>query len=366
MNPFPEIAKMIREVGGETLKLCFQCATCTGTCPWNNVREFPVRRIIRLAQLGLSGYEEDVWFCTTCLSCVVRCPRGVEISDVLSAIRSVLVSAGMAPSTVKSALGSLRSDGNPWGGESGKRGEWQKEFGVKEYTPDTEYFLFPCCTPIYDPRTKKTLRDAVNILKSLGVDFGAFSTGEVCCGDVAEKTGDDELFSSLRETNLKLFREHGVRKIITLSPHCYNTFTKLYGLEVKHITQVLAEAIANLRFRRDFKRRVVYHDPCYLGRHNGIYDEPRKVLKAVPGVELLEFERSKDMSLCCGGGGGGMWMDIRKGERFVDMRVEEALGIGAEVIATACPFCTLMFQDSVSGENKIEVKDISEILREVV
>ena len=208
------------------------------------------------------------------------------------------------------------------------------------------------------------------------MDFGILGAKENCCGESIRKTGDEELFKRLAKENIKTFIDNGVKKILVSSPHCYHTFKNEYpefrvNFDVVHISQYLFELVneGRLQLKKDYRKKVTYHDPCYLGRHNGIYDEPRGVLKKIPGLELNEMVESSSDSLCCGGGGGRVWMETQKGERFSDLRIEQALGVGAEVLATSCPYCITMLEDSKVTMNvaeKIEVKDITEIIQELI
>ena len=202
-----------------------------------------------------------------------------------------------------------------------------------------------------------------------GVVFGILGTKESCCGESVRKTGGEDVFKSLAKENIKTFIENGVKKIIVSSPHCYETFKNEYpefmvNFEIVHMSQFLSELIreGRLEITGEYEKKVTYHDPCYLGRHNGVYDEPRDVLTGIPGLELVEMADSRQDSLCCGGGGGRVWMDTPKGERFSDLRLEQAKDIGAQVLATACPYCITMFEDSrlnLEYEEVLEVKDIT-------
>jgi Fe-S oxidoreductase len=208
------------------------------------------------------------------------------------------------------------------------------------------------------------------------VEFGILGSKESCCGESIRKTGDEELFKRLARENIKNFIENGVKKILVSSPHCYHTFKNEYPefmvkFEVVHITQYLFELIkeGRLEITGEYGKKVAYHDPCYLGRHNGIYDEPREVLQKIPGLELSELADSREDSLCCGGGGGRIWMETPKGERFSDLRLEQAMEVGAKVLVTSCPYCISNFEDSrltLDVEEKLEVKDITEIIAEVI
>ncbi|HRY35811.1 MAG TPA: (Fe-S)-binding protein, partial [Smithellaceae bacterium] len=193
-----------------------------------------------------------------------------------------------------------------------------------------------------------------------------------CCGESLKKVGDLELFERLKNKNLDYFKSQGVTKIITGSPHCLASFNKDYGVdyEVVHISELMAEWIKNGKIvpKKDFGGlKVTYHDPCYLGRHSKVFDAPREILKSLPGVEFIEMERNSEESMCCGGGGGGLWMEKAKGERLSDLRIEEAMGTGATVLATACPYCITMFEDSsrtLNVDDQIKIKDLTELLLE--
>jgi Fe-S oxidoreductase len=193
-----------------------------------------------------------------------------------------------------------------------------------------------------------------------------------CCGESVRKVGDLELFERLKQNNLNYFKINNVDKIITVSPHCLATFKKEYGedYEVLHLSQLIDKLIkeGKLTPKKDFGGiKVTYHDPCYLGRHSGVYDAPRDILKAIPGIDFVEMERNREQSMCCGGGGGGLWMEKLKGERLSDLRIEEALATGATVLATSCPYCITMFEDSsrtLNVDEQIKIKDVTELFLE--
>jgi len=376
INPFTEAAEAIIEAGGEALKSCYQCGLCTAACPWNLVRSFLTRKLIHQAQVGLVELEdEDIWLCATCGACVERCPRGVEIIDIMRALRRIGTQWGANPKSLKTVMASLGSVGNPMGEAPEKRADWAKELGVRIFTPGTEFLYFSCCIPAYDPQAKRIALATADVLNKAKVDFGILGAEENCCGESARKVGEEELFQSLAQANIEAFKRHGVGKVIVSSPHCYHTFSNEYpaiggDFQVLHITQFLAELIENkrLKLKKSFPKKVAYHDPCYLGRHNKIYDEPRGVLKSIPGLELVELPDSGEDSLCCGGGGGRIWMETRKGERLSDLRIEQAIEVGAEVLAVSCPYCLINFADSLLTMNKedaLEVRDISELVNEV-
>ncbi len=377
---YKEIIDVIKESGGDAFKRCFQCGLCDAVCPWNRVRTFSMRKLVRQATFGFTEIEsEEMWLCTTCGRCPQQCPRDVKQIESGIALRRVATEYGVFPTSVKpirTASGSFIGEGNPLGEEQKKRADWAKGLSVKTFTEEMEVLYFPGCYPSYDPRLKKVSTATAKILNSAGVDFGILGAKENCCGESIRKTGDEELFKRLAKENIKTFIDNGVKKILVSSPHCYHTFKNEYpefmvNFEVIHISQYLFELMneGRLEFTKEYKKKVTYHDPCYLGRHNGIYDEPREVLKKISGLELNEMPESRVDSLCCGGGGGRVWMETQKGERFGNLRIEQAIGVGAELLVTCCPYCITMFEDSritMGFDEKIEIKDITEIIQEVI
>jgi len=377
VNPLSEVAEAIIEAGGEALKSCYQCGLCTASCPWNLVRSFLTRRLIHESQVGLLDLEsEEVWLCATCGACVERCPRGVEIIDIFKALRGIGSQWGIAPKTIKVVMGGIASSGNPWGGLLEERADWAKGLGLKIFTPGTELLYYPCCTPAYDKRARRIALATVDILKKAGVDFGILGPEEKCCGESARKVGEEDIFQGLAKGNIGAFKRHDVQRVLVSSPHCYHTFKNEYpdlggDFEVVHITQFLMELIEDGRIKpeKPFPKKVTYHDPCYLGRHNKVYEEPRKVLESIPELELIELPDSREDAVCCGGGGGRIWMETKKEERLSDLRIQQALDVGAEVLAICCPYCMLNFDDSLLNmgkEDEIEIKDIAELVSQVI
>lgn len=378
--PFIEVIDEIKEAGGEIFKLCFQCGLCDAVCPWNKVRPFSMRKIIREAAFGLTEIDgEDIWRCTTCGACPAQCPRGVKQIDVSVALRRVASEYEVFPASVKSARtarASLISEGNPLQGDRKKRSDWAKDLSVKTYTEGMEVLYFVGCYLSYDPRMKKVATATVNILKKAGVDFGILGSQENCCGESIRKTGSEEVFKRLARENIKTFIDNGVKKVIVSSPHCFHTFKNEYpefmvNFEVIHMSQYLLELIndGRLELTGEYPKKVTYHDPCYLGRHNDLYDEPRDLLNKVAGLELVEMESHGKNSLCCGGGGGRIWMDTPQEERFSDIRLEQAKETGAQILTTSCPYCITNFEESrlnLEYEDVLEVKDITEIVSDML
>ncbi|MBF0508380.1 MAG: (Fe-S)-binding protein [Deltaproteobacteria bacterium] len=378
--PYKEIIEVIKANGGDAFKLCFQCGLCDTVCPWNRVRSFSMRKIVREATFGLTDIEsEDIWRCTTCGRCPQKCPRDVRQIESGVALRRIATEYGVFPKSVRpirTISGSLVGEGNPFSEERQNRAKWAEGLAVNTFTEGMDILYFPGCYLSYDPRLKKVAKATAKILNSAGVDFGILGEKENCCGESIRKTGDEELFKRLARENIKNFIDNGVKKILVSSPHCYHTFKNEYpqfmvNFEVIHISQYLSQLIneGRLQITKEYGKKVAYHDPCYLGRHNGIYDEPRAVLKKIPGLELMEMPDARVDSLCCGGGGGRIWMETPKGERFSDLRLEQAIGVGAEVLSTSCPYCIANFEDSrltLNVVETLEVKDITEIIAEVI
>jgi Fe-S oxidoreductase len=378
--PFKETIEEIREAGAVAFKYCYQCGKCDTVCPWNMVRKFSMRKLIREATFGLTAIEsDDIWRCTTCGKCPQDCPRGVQQIELGVSLRRIAAKYDVYPTSVRSArtaAASLRSDGNPLGQERARRGDWAQGLDVKPFAEGMEVLYFVGCYLSYDPRLKRVAAATARLLQRARVDFGILGERENCCGESIRKTGAEGVFRTLAKENIKTFVEHGVKRILVSSPHCFQTLKHEYPelmvhFEVVHSAQFLVELLrtGRLKINREYAKTVTFHDPCYLGRHNGIFDEPRELLGAIPGLALREMASSRRDSLCCGGGGGRIWMDTPKGERLSDLRLAQAVDAGAEVLATACPYCIAMLEDSRlsrDDERAPVIKDISEILQEVV
>lgn len=377
--PFKEVVDEIMEAGGDAFRFCFQCGLCDAVCPWNRVRQFSIRKIIREATFGLTEIDgEDIWRCTTCGRCPDRCPRGVKQIEVGVSLRRVASEYEVFPASVRSARtarASLISEGNPLQGERQKRADWAKNLPVKPYAEGMEILYFVGCYFSYDPRMKRVARATVDILNKAGVDFGILGNDENCCGESIRKTGSEKVFKKLARDNIKTFIDRGVKRLVVSSPHCLHTFKNEYpefmvNFEVLHLSQYLMELVetGRLELSGEYAKKVTYHDPCYMGRHNDIYTAPRDILGMIKGLELVEMVDSHQDSLCCGGGGGRIWMDTPQEERFSDLRLHQARETRAEVLATACPYCITNFEESrlnLEYEDVLEVKDIAEIVSEV-
>jgi len=320
---------------------------------------------------------EILFSCATCGNCVEHCVFPKFKDDILHAFlaaREEMVNQGLVPPAVRDYLKALQVHGNPYKLPGSERGKWLNGLGLEPYSGQ-EYLFHAGCVGSLDERGMKMARSVAGLLKKLGVSFGILGTEENCDGNEALALGEKGVFQSLVERNIQEFKSRGVKRVITLSPHAYHAFKNdypkdAYLFEVLHYTQVLATQGPKLSpLLTPSSLRVTYHDPCYLGRHNKEYQAPRKVLKSISGLQLLEMGRVKENAFCCGGGGGNFFTDLLGSgpESPARARVREAAETGASVLAVACPNCAKMLEDAAKAENlegKIAVKEISEIIQE--
>ncbi len=326
----------------------------------------------------IAGLNPDaIWSCTTCRSCSEQCPVMIEhVDKIVDVRRHLVMTRNEMPKELAKTLANLESKSNPWGMPSGKRADWSKGLGLPtiDDNPNPEWLYFVGCAGSFDDRAKKIAVATSQVLQAAGVSFAILGKKEKCSGDLARRSGQEYLFQEQAKANIELFVQGGVRKIITTCPHCYNTIKHEYPqlggtFEVVHHTEFIARLVADgkLTFTEGEKQKIVYHDSCYLGRYNDVYDDPRKALLAVPGVELVEMERSKKLGMCCGAGGARMWMEEKIGTRVNNLRVEQALETQPQVIASACPFCMTMLSDGVKAKDvadSVATKDLAEIVAE--
>ncbi|MGC8998250.1 MAG: succinate dehydrogenase iron-sulfur subunit [Candidatus Bathyarchaeia archaeon] len=373
------------------LTLCTKCSICYSACPAAIDERFlgpsaltaNYRFIADSRDEGLDErlkpMADNVWLCTSCNSCTFFCPKLVNCSDSVVEDRSLLVEMGAIPRTVKDVLESVMKYHNPMGTHQSRRMAWAEGLNVKTYpnVTGTDVLFFVCCSTAYDVRNRDIARTMATIFDRLGVDYATLGEEEWCCGDHILRMGEKGLFEMLAEHNVAVFKKFNANRIVTVSPHCYNTFKndkpyKDLGLNVQHYTQFLAETLENgkLKPTKPYNKRVAYHDPCFLGKRNQIYEEPRRILQSINGLELIEMKRTREASFCCGGGAGRVWTEEAEPEKRPCVnRVKEALELGVEVIAVACPFCVTTLEDAtkvLEVEDKISVRDILEILKETL
>lgn len=321
---------------------------------------------------------DEIWACTTCGACNFVCPVNIEIYDKIIDLRRHLVEEGEVSGTWTTCLEGLEFRGNPWQNPGAERARWAESEHVKILQPgeQAKIVYWVGCAGAYDPNAQKISRTVTQLLKKAGIDPVILGNRERCTGDPARRLGEEALYQHLARENVRTLKEHGVRKIITSCPHCFHTFKNEYpqfgaDFEVVHHSELVVELVDQhrLEFKRERQGPVTFHDPCYLGRYNGIFDAPRKVLNALANAQLIEMERSREKSFCCGGGGGQMWLDLRIGERVENVRFKDVEKTGAKVVATACPYCKIMMQaavDSKGVSGQIQVKDIAEIALEAL
>jgi Fe-S oxidoreductase len=365
---------------------CYQCGKCTGGCPVSLKSKLNIRRLMIEGILGKNlehmTDREELWDCTTCKTCTIRCPRGLKPMDLVIGMRGILVEEGHIPKTLIEAMENSYKHGNPWGKPKNKRTEWINELPddlrIKDFSQGdrAEYLYFVGCTAASDPRIQQIARALVLNLHQAEVDFGILGNEEQCCGNEIRRMGESGLFEELVEKNMERFESYQIQRVITGCPHGFNVLKNEYPegrFEVLHTTQLLAKRLeeGKLFLKREIKKVVTYHDPCFLGKQNNIFDDPRILLSAIPGITFKELDRSRERSLCCEGGGGRMWVESSSetGQRLGEVRVNDAVEIGAEILVTACPLCVLTLEDAVktSGhEEKIRVMDVTELLAEAV
>jgi Fe-S oxidoreductase len=363
---------------------CYQCGKCTGGCPVSLKSKLNIRRLMIEGILGRNldrlAEREELWDCTTCKTCTIRCPRGLKPMDLVIGMRGTLVEEGHIPKTIIEAMENSYKHGNPWGKPKNKRTEWTKElpedFKLKDFSQGdrAEYLYFVGCTASSDPRIQQVAKAVAFNFQRAEVDFGILGNEEQCCGSEIRRMGESGLFEELVEKNIERFGNYQIERIVTSCPHGFNVLKNEYPqgkFEVLHTTQLLAKRVeeGKLSLKQEIKKVVTYHDPCFLGKQNSIFDEPRMLIKAIPGITFKELDRSRERSLCCEGGGGRMWVESSSeaAERLAETRVKDAAELGAEIIATACPLCVLTLEDAVktSGhEEKIRVMDVTELLAE--
>lgn len=325
--------------------------------------------------------EDDLWACTTCRSCEEQCPIFVEhVDKTVDMRRNLVLMESRFPAEAQLAFRNMENNGNPWGIGWSTRADFLSGLGVPtmEENPEAEILYWPGCSGAFDARNQKVSAALVKLFQKAGINFAILGNEEKCCGDSARRLGNEYLFYSLAVENIEVMNAYGVKKIVTQCPHCFNILKQEYPefggtYEVVHHTEYLTELITSGRLKLDSEAgkdplRVTYHDSCYLGRYNKIYNEPRELLKQV-GLQIEEMSHTKEKSFCCGAGGGRMWLEEHEGERINVMRTDEALAVGAELVGTACPFCLTMINDGIAtrevGE-KVKALDIAEILAEKI
>ncbi|MGV8058048.1 MAG: heterodisulfide reductase-related iron-sulfur binding cluster [Smithellaceae bacterium] len=317
----------------------------------------------------------ELWACTNCMYCMEHCSASIEHVPKIVNMRQykVLTDADFAPE-LQLTYRNMENNSNPWGIGSHLRADWAKGLGIKTLAenPDVEYLFYVGCSGSFDDRGKKVTVALAKILQAAGVSFGILGNEEGCCGDSAMRGGNEYLFQALAQANIAVMNGYGVKKIITACPHGYNALKKDYPnfdgkYEVYHHTEIIAGLLASgkIKLTNPVSSCFTYHDSCFLGRYNEIYQQPRQILSAIPGMKLVEMDRNLSKSFCCGAGGARMWMEEDIGERINDMRTDQAIAVGADTVAVACPFCLTMIADGIKDRQmteKMVSMDIAEIV----
>ena len=319
--------------------------------------------------------EETIWACTMCKACEESCPLFIDFIDRFVGMRRHLVlEKSSFPSELNNTFKNLETHGNPWGLGASMREEWASGLEVPLMSETEEKFdvlYWVGCAGALDDANKPVSRSMVKILKEAGIKFAILGKEETCTGDAARRLGNEYLFQLLAAQNIETFEKYGVKKIITQCPHCFNTFKNEYpqldgNYEVIHHTQFIAELLkeGKIKPKEGKELELTYHDSCYMGRHNGVYDSPRDILNSIPGVNLTEMPRSRENGFCCGAGGGRMWLEETM-PKVNQNRVEEAASINADTVATGCPFCKTMIRDGINETNRSEemkTQDIAQLI----
>ncbi len=378
---------------------CTECGRCQNQCPaWNtgkplspkllimNLRDHLFEKGPEILAAKSRGREYDreplnpnvvedevIWDCTTCGACVYECPVDIEhVDHIIDMRRNLIMAESRFPQEAGVLLRNLESSSNPWGADQSTRADWAKGLGVRimEDGQAPEYLYWVGCASSFDDRAKKIAEAVAALLQKAQVPFAILGPRELCNGDPARRIGNEYLYQELARKNVETLNGSGVRKIVVNCPHCFNTLKNEYpdfggDYEVIHHTELFARLMKDGRLRpsTEVNEVLTYHDPCYLGRHNDVYDEPRDVLEQIPGLTSREMPRHRERGFCCGAGGSRMWMEERLGKRVNMERTEEAISTGADSMGVACPYCLIMLDDGAKAKGEaIKVVDVANVV----
>jgi Fe-S oxidoreductase len=388
---------------------CTECGRCTSNCPANlsgkilspkeiilELRDHAVHEIPAFGKptearqiVGVSVKPEEIWACTTCMACVEACPIQIDqLGKILEMRRNEVMIKDQYPEGYQAVFKGMDGRGNPWDMPSSERLAWMRGLDVKTVaelggdSAQLEYLFFVGCAASFDPRTQKIARAVVQILNAAGVRFAVLGEEEGCTGDPARRIGHEYIFQTLAQQNIEVFQNYQIKKIVTICPHCFNTLKNEYPqfgarFEVIHHTVLIEHLVATgkIQFKSPINATVAFHDSCYLGRYNRIFDSPRVVLQKISGIKLIEMDRNRERGMCCGAGGGLMWLEEEPGKRVNELRVQQAqetfagtqVDANFKIVASACPFCMTMFEDGIKAKNvTLENKDVAELVVEAM
>ena len=375
---------------GREILSCLQCGVCAGTCPYGEVMEYPPRRMIAMMRAGMLEKvfaSDSLLSCVACYACMTKCPRGIRLTEILLPLmkEQALAHLPELPGELQRALQNTLRYGNPMGEPSRKRAAWVKTATVpirifaEDRRPADVLWFVECYTSFY-PRGQDNSRATAKLFHRLKIDFAILGNEEKCAGECGRLTWEPGLFETLMDYNMAVFQKYQFNRVVTSCPHAHNAFKNRYpaigfnwGLE--HVTPFLAKYMDRLKpqLTRKTPHVVTYHDSCCLGRQNEFYEAPRQLLRAIPGVKLIEMVHNRTNAMCCGGGGGGMWLDTyfkAKGyERLSERRVKEAAATGADVLAVSCPYEISRFEDALKVlgyDKRMIVRDVTELLAEAM
>ena len=381
------------------LDACTNCGRCQDACPaWATGKPLSPRKVVQDLKVhmlkaannqanqsdnaptlvGEAPSEAEIWACTTCGACQETCPVYVEhIVKIIDLRRNLVLAQSKMPESAQLMLRNMQSRGHPWAGIQSLRlrGDWTNGLELKllaEGDNANTLFWVGCTGALVERNVEATL-SMTRVLKAAGVEFGVLGDAETCCGDPARRAGYEFQFQIMAEQNIEIFKSHNIKEIITSCPHCYHTIKNEYpryggDFKVVHYTQFIADLIrqGKLKLTNELNSKLTYHDPCYLGRYNRVYLEPRRILQAIPKAKLEEMGRSRNTSFCCGGGGGHMWIEEQPGTTKINqMRIEDVLKTGAEMVVTACPYCLQMFEESIEHKDmkdSLKARDLVELV----
>ncbi len=383
---------------------CTECGRCTASCPaaatgkklsprdiiFNVRKRTEEKAPLILANAGddnetiqktlVHNYitDEELWACTTCMACVQECPVTIEhVSTIVDMRRNLILGESNFPAELNAVFKNIENNFTPWAFNAQDRANWAEGLNIKTMAEDSsgEILFWVGCAGSFDARYQNVSKAFVQLMQKANVDFRILGTEEKCNGDTARRLGNEYLAQMLMQENVDKLNNYGVKKIVTACPHCFNSLKNEYpqfggNFEVIHHSEMIDQLLVDGKIKlkdEGVKSKITYHDSCYLGRYNNVYDSPRDPLKMIKGVELVEMERNRDKGFCCGAGGGRMFLEETEGTRINNNRAEEAIKTNADTVASACPFCMTMMNDGIKSFDKqdsVIVKDIAEIILE--